>query len=207
MRYLIATDSFKDALPAEEVCAAIERGLKLADPTVQTIQLPLADGGEGTAKVLTQLTGGEGIACQVLGPLGSPIEAWYGWQAETKTAFIDMAAASGLQLLEQKLRNPMLTSTFGTGQLIKDAIDRGARKIILGIGGSATNDGGMGMATALGHEFRDANDSRLSGMGANLLKVSQWFPSRMKIPPVEVLCDVDNPLCGPGRGAAYVYGP
>ncbi|MEL7425893.1 MAG: glycerate kinase [Bacteroidota bacterium] len=207
MRYLIATDSFKDALPAAEVCAAIERGLKLADPTAQTIQLPLADGGEGTAKVLTQLTGGEGIACQALGPLGPPIEAWYGWQAETKTAFIDMAAASGLQLLEPKLRNPMLTSTFGTGQLIKDAIDRGARKIILGIGGSATNDGGMGMATALGHEFRDANDSRLSGMGANLLKVSQWFPSRMKIPPVEVLCDVDNPLCGPGRGAAYVYGP
>ncbi|MEL7252119.1 MAG: glycerate kinase [Bacteroidota bacterium] len=207
MRYLIATDSFKDALPAAEVCAAIERGLKLANPAAQTIKLPLADGGEGTAEVLTQLTGGETITSHVLAPLGRSIAAQYGMQIDTQTAFIDMAAASGLQLLKPEERNPMLTSTYGTGQLIRDAIAHGVRKIVLGIGGSATNDGGIGMATALGHQFLDADGRQLSGIGADLRAVSQWVPSREKLPTIEVLCDIDNPLCGPGRGAAYVYGP
>ena len=207
MRYLIATDSFKDALPAAEVCAAIARGLRLGDPSASTVLLPLADGGEGTAEVLTTLTQGEQIHCRVCDPLGRPVEAHYGWQTTSKTAFIDMAAASGLQLLQPEERNPMLTSTYGTGELIRDAVSRGAAKIVLGIGGSATNDGGMGMAIALGHQFLDAEGERLSGTGADLQKVSKWLPTEEVVPAVEVLCDVDNPLCGPDRGAAYVYGP
>ena len=207
MRYLIATDSFKDALPAAEVCTAIARGLQLADPSASTVLLPLADGGEGTAEVLTTLTQGEQVPCRVRDPLGRSVEAYYGWQATSKTAFIDMAAASGLQLLQPEERNPMLTSTYGTGELIQDAIGRGAAKIVLGIGGSATNDGGMGMATALGHQFLDAEGKRLFGTGADLSNVAEWLPTQEDLPPVEVLCDVDNTLFGPGRGAAYVYGP
>ena len=207
MRYLIAADSFKDALPAGEVCAAIAAGIRRAKPGAATIELPLADGGEGTASVLTELTGGELISCTVRGPLGRNVEAQYGWDSQSNTAFIDMAAASGLQLLTSRERNPMLTSTFGTGELIRNAVERGAEKIVLGIGGSATNDGGMGMAIALGHQFFAADGTALSGTGADLQRVAQWQTSDMKIPPVEVLCDVDNPLCGTARGAAYVYGP
>lgn len=207
MRYLIAADSFKDALPAAEVCAAIARGIKRAHAGAHCTQLPLADGGEGTALALTLLTGGELLNCQVQDPLGRPVEAQYGWDQESATAFIDMAAASGLQRLQAHERNPLLTSTFGTGELIRHATERGAKKIILGIGGSATNDGGLGMAKALGHRFFTSSGVELPGKGQDLSMVSRWEESSFDLPPIEVLCDVDNPLCGPGRGAAYVYGP
>ncbi len=207
MQFLIAADSFKDALPAVEVCSAIARGIKRAIPTASCTELPLADGGEGTALALTQLTDGALISCSVQDPLGRAIEAQYGWKKETATAFIDMAAASGLQILQQDERNPMLTSTYGTGELIHDAVVRGAKKIVLGIGGSATNDGGLGMASALGHQFLAKTGASLTGKGQDLQQVVTWKKGTLNLPPIEVLCDVDNPLCGSDRGAAYVYGP
>lgn len=214
MKILIATDSFKDALSALEVCQAIEQGVKLADATIETILFPLADGGEGTSEILTYHTGGNRHTVQVHDPLFRPIQAGYGISADGTTAFIEMAQAAGLQLLQSAERNPLKTSTYGVGELIKDAIQKGVQQIILGIGGSATNDAGIGMAGALGYEFgKDAVDARdainsvdiRDLVGENLVKIlaiidtsAYWHIS------TSVLCDVDNPLFGP-QGAAYVY--
>ena len=210
MMILLASDSFKDALSAVEVCRAIARGLQRALPQSKTILFPMADGGEGTAEILTFHSRGQWIEKEVNDPLFRPITAGYGLSGDGKAAFIEMAAASGLPLLKQEDRSPLRTTTFGTGELILDAIERGASKILLGIGGSATNDAGMGMAAALGYRFFDENGERLPATGENLVRVSSIDSSHLRFSPekteVEVLCDVDNPLFGE-KGAAHVYAP
>jgi len=208
MKILIASDSFKDSLSAIEVCQAIERGIKKSDVNIETEICPLADGGEGTAAILTQYSKGKKVGIEVCDPLFRPTKATYGISADGQTAFIEMAAASGIQLLKKEERNPWLTTTYGTGQLIKDAIQKGAKKIILGIGSSATNDGGMGMAIALGYRFWDEQGQLLEGRGGDLHLIRQIDKPKnnlLKDIIVEVVCDVDNPLFGK-NGAAYIYG-
>lgn len=212
MKILIACDSFKDALPALEVCQAIERGLQLANNTFETTLFPLADGGEGTAEILVLQHGGSWHEVTVNDPLFRPIQARYGLSANGKTAFIEMATASGLQLLKDSERTATKTTSFGTGELIKDAVQKGATRILLGIGGSATNDCGMGMAAALGYRFLDNVGDELEPIGENLIHVSKvdgsQVPNRNAYQTgqiqVEVICDVDNPLYGP-TGAAQIY--
>lgn len=210
MKILIACDSFKDALPAVEACQAIARGVQRALPAAELILSPLADGGEGTADILTYHSQGQRIELEVNGPLFQPVKASYGLSGDGQAAFIEMAAASGLPLLKQESRNPLLTTTFGTGELIRDAVGRGAKHILLGIGGSATNDAGMGMAAALGYRFLSEEGEVLPATGANLARVDVIDNSHALFGPgelrVEVLCDVDNPLYGE-QGAAYVYAP
>ncbi|MCB0559710.1 MAG: glycerate kinase [Lewinellaceae bacterium] len=210
MKILIACDSFKDALPALEVCQAIGRGLQRALPQVEAIIFPMADGGEGTAGILTFHSKGQRIEKEVNDPLFRPVRASYGLSGDGKTAFIEMAAASGLPLLKQEERTALRSTTFGTGELILDAVHRGASRILLGIGGSATNDAGMGMAAALGYRFFTEDGERLAATGENLSRVSTIDRSHLKIDldevEVEALCDVDNPLFGE-KGAAQVYAP
>ena len=214
MKILIACDSFKDALNATEVCRSIERGWRLADPSVSATIFPLADGGEGTFAILAEHLHLEKIDIVVKDALFRPIKAQYGFNNASKdkntegVAFIEMAQAAGLQLLNKNERNPLKTSTLGVGELINDAKKRGAKKIILAIGGSATNDAGMGMATALGYGFLDKNGQKLLPVGENLIKIDRiergntiFDTSKIK---VEVMCDVKNPLFGT-NGAAYVY--
>jgi glycerate kinase len=208
MRILIAADSFKDALPALAVCTAIAKGLENALPEAQTVVFPMADGGEGTADILTYHTRGETITCSAADPLGRPIEARYGLSSDGQIAFMEMAQASGLPFLTPNERNPMLASTYGTGQMIAHALDQGVKRLVLGIGGSATNDMGMGMLRALGYRFYDKKGRERAGTGADLLQVVR-FEATDRHPgldtlQVDVICDVDNPLYGP-KGAAYVY--
>jgi len=210
MKILIASDSFKDALPALAVCQAIGRGILRALPQSETILFPMADGGEGTSEILTYHSRGVRIEKEANDPLFRPLMASYGLSGDGNTAFVEMAAASGLPLLKAEERSALKTTTFGTGELILDAIRRGAGKIVLGIGGSATNDAGMGMAEALGYRFFNSDNERLAATGENLGKVAAIDGSHLHFDPeaisVEVLCDVDNPLYGE-RGAAYVYAP
>jgi glycerate kinase len=210
LNILVAPDKFRGSLEAADVCRAVTEGILLAYPDADVTSIPLADGGEGTARILTGQARGSYMKVKVSDPLGRPIEAEYGLSEDKQTAFIEMAAASGLALLLPQERNPLLTSTFGTGELIKDALDRGVSKIILGIGGSATTDGGIGMAAALGCRFNNASKTPLSPNGASLnaihsIDISQ-LDSRLKSVLVIVACDVTNPLFGV-NGAAFVYGP
>lgn len=210
MRILVAADSFKDALPAETVCAAIGRGLTRAGHQVRT--LPLGDGGEGTARALALNTGGRLCEATVHDPLGRPVQASYGLSGDGRQAFIEMASASGLERLRPHERNPLHTSTYGTGELILHALmaQPGLEEIVLCIGGSATNDAGMGMAAALGYRFFDASGELLLPTGASLAQIERIDARHLRFDPgvvrVTVLCDVDNPLYGP-RGAASVYAP
>jgi glycerate kinase len=208
MKILIAPDSFKDALSAIAVSEAIERGIKLANPEIETEKFPLADGGEGTIEVLNFHHQGTIETIAVSDPLGRRIEAKYGRSGDCQQVYIEMAQASGLERLLPAERNCCNTSTYGTGELILDAIKSGAKKIVLGIGGSATNDAGMGMATALGYRFLNENGEELEPIGSNLIEVSAIDDSQLQFDrrsiTVEVACDVDNPLYGK-RGAAYVY--
>lgn len=205
MKILVACDSFKDSLAALDVCQAIADGIRQAKPPFDVQLFPLADGGEGTAEILTYHAKGQWIEKEVADPLFRNIKAGYGLSEDGKTAFIDMAQASGLQLLSPAERNPLQTTTFGTGQLLLDAIQRGVQKIVLGIGGSATNDGGIGMAIALGYTFTDQTGRTLKGTGGELLRITKIIPPAINLPTLEVLCDVTNPLYGP-QGAAAVYG-
>ncbi len=205
MKILIACDSFKDSLDALEVCRAIGSGIRQARPEFAVQLFPLADGGEGTAEILTYHAQGRWIEEEVADPLFRKIKAGYGLSADGKTAFVDMAQASGLQLLKPEERNPLETSTFGTGQLLLHAIQSGVQKIVLGIGGSATNDGGIGMAIALGYIFRNKQGQPLKGVGKDLLEIAEIITPTISLPQIEVLCDVTNPLYGP-QGAAVVYG-
>jgi glycerate kinase len=208
MTILVAPDSFKDALPSPEVCKAIGRGLQKARPEATIHLFPMADGGEGTADVLTWHLKGEQVHLMVSDPLHRPVEAHYFLSANGEVAFIEMAQASGLQLLRPEERNPLKTSTFGTGELILDALCKGVKKIFLAIGGSATNDAGMGMAAALGWQFLTENGSALAPIGENLHKVGKILPPTTTLPhsgpSITVLCDVNNPLYGL-KGAAFVY--
>jgi glycerate 2-kinase len=207
MNILIACDSFKDALDAPSVCRAIGQGLQLANPSVKTQMFPLADGGEGLSDILDFHLGLKKVEIEVHDPLFRKIKATYNLSADNTTAFLEMAQAAGLQLLTQEERNPLKTTTFGVGEMIYDALEKGAKHIVLGIGGSATNDLGIGMAAALGWSFLDKNKEKLSPVGGSLNKIDsiippQYFDTSNVL--FEVMCDVTNPLLGK-KGAAHVY--
>jgi glycerate 2-kinase len=211
MKIVLAPDSFKESLSAVEVCAAMQRGALSAAPSAQIVQVPLADGGEGTVQTLVTSTNGVLQSLRVLGPLGQPVLAEYGILGDRKTAVIEMAAASGLPLVSPEKRNPLHTTTYGTGELIRQALDEGATKMLIGIGGSATNDGGAGMAQALGARFYAADNEITEPMtGGLLVRVTRCDQSaldpRLKSVDIKVACDVDNPLLGE-RGAAAIYAP
>jgi len=220
-RIVIAPDKFKGSLSSFEVCDAIEKGLQKASSSFQIIKLPLADGGDGLSEVISYYTHATPQHAEVFNPLFEKISSSWILSADGKTAFIEMAKASGLQLLRPSQYDPSQTSTYGTGQLVKAAVDKGVEQIILGIGGSATNDGGTGMAAALGYRFTDENDKELSPIGANLIYIkhiirltrnlSPWVEgntSRVDIDKVrvQVACDVKNLLCGE-HGASRIYAP
>ena len=206
----IAPDSFKGALSAEGVARAIADGFAKSFPKAEFRLIPMADGGEGTVDAWAACTEAMRIKAKVQDPLGRPVQAEYAYDSATKTAVIEMAAASGLPLLSPDERNPLVTSTRGTGELVRDALDRGARHIILGIGGSATNDGGTGLAAALGVRFLDARGRELPPGGAALARLAtidmSGLDRRLAKTRIEAACDVTNPLCGP-TGASAVYGP
>lgn len=210
MTILIAPDKFKGSLSAKEVCRAIAGGLSGLKPPAIIQSVPLADGGEGTCDLLTEWANGTFVEVTVPGPLFSPVSARYGISKDGDTAFIEMAVASGLTLLKSEQRNPLLTTTLGTGELIRDAIKRNVKKIILGLGGSATIDAGTGMAAALGYGFSDATGDPLAPTGENLIHIraisTEKVPAALNDIEFIALCDVTNPLFGPD-GAAYVYGP
>ncbi len=210
MKILIAADSFKDALNSFSVCSAIERGLDMANPDFHITSFPLADSGEGTSDILFYHLGGRKQTLTVNDPLFRHVNVDYLVAEDGKTAFIEMAKSAGLQLLTPAERNPMHTSTYGLGEMIRHAIDQGVENIILAIGGSATNDGGMGMAAALGFQFIDIHGRLLKGSGSDLNKietitVSDELKSSLGKIKFSVICDVKNPLLGP-RGAAFTYG-
>lgn len=207
MNILIACDSFKDALDAASVCKAVARGLKTANASFNTRVFPLADGGEGMSEVLDFHLGLQKVQVEVQNPVFKPITATYNLSADGQIAFIEMAQAAGLQLLPAQERNPLQTSTFGVGEMIKNAAGRGVQRVVLGLGGSATNDLGIGMAAALGWQFLDENGAELSPVGGNLGKIARIeAPAEPPFPDIrfEVMCDVTNPLLGP-QGAAAVY--
>ncbi len=210
MKIVIAPDSFKESLSAEKCCQAIKAGFSTLFPDAHYICLPIADGGEGTVEAMVAATDGNIVKLEVCGPMGETVNAFYGLTGDGKTAVIEMAAASGLMLVAPEKRNPLLASSFGTGELIRHALDNGIRHIILGIGGSATVDGGMGMAQALGVRFLDADGQALAANGGNLARVASIEMNecdpRLANCHIEVACDVDNPLVG-ARGAAAVFGP
>lgn len=210
MRIVIAPDSFKGSVSAVGTANAIEKGVKQVFPDAEIIKLPIADGGEGTVEALVTATGGKLLQEEVTGPLGDKVTACWGIMGDGATAVIEMAAASGLPLVPPDKKDPRTATTYGTGELIKAALDKGLRKIIIGIGGSATNDGGSGMAEALGVKFLDDKGEQLSFGGAALKKLSfvdiSQIDPRLKDTEIMVACDVDNPLCGP-RGASAVFGP
>ncbi|KJR28056.1 glycerate kinase [Vibrio navarrensis] len=210
MKIVIAPDSYKESLTAMQVAIAIEKGFQQVLPDAQYIKLPMADGGEGTVQSLVDATGGTIIKHTVIGPLGHPVGGFFGLLGEGKTAVIEMAAASGLHLVTPEQRNPLITTSYGTGELIKAALDHGVEHIIVGIGGSATNDGGIGMAQALGTKLLDAQGKALGYGGGELARLATIDCSdldpRLAEVHIEVACDVDNPLCGE-KGASAVFGP
>ncbi|NLC77617.1 MAG: glycerate kinase [Clostridia bacterium] len=210
MKFVVAPDSFKGSLSAVEAANAMEEGIKRVFPHSEVVKKPIADGGEGTVDALIVATGGKKINVPVKDPLGRDIEGFLGILGDGRTAAIEMAAASGLTLLKEKERNPLITSTYGTGQLILKAVELGCQEMIIGIGGSATNDGGAGMAQALGVVFLDKK-GRVLPPGGQYLKDLAYIDvsgmdRRLKKLQVMVACDVDNPLYGE-RGASRVYGP
>jgi len=210
MRIVIAPDSFKECLSASQVASAIEKGIRRITPEVEIINIPVADGGEGTVEALVVATGGKIIPTPSVDALGRSIQSYYGILGDGKTAIIEMAAASGLELLTPEERNPLITSTYGTGLILKSVMDSGIKNIILGIGGSATNDGGAGMAQALGFHLLDQHGNPIAQGGGSLndlhsIDCSKVHPLFQNV-KITVACDVKNPLLG-ASGATYVYGP
>lgn len=210
MKIVIAPDKFKGSLTGIEFCNAVERGIRKYNKDIEILKLPLADGGDGTVEALQLYMGGEYISVEVHDPLLRIISANYLYSEEKKMAFVEMAEASGIRLLETEELDPLQTSTFGTGELIRNAIQKGARHIILGIGGSSTNDAGMGMARALGFRFFDEESNELEGKGGDLNNLCSIdcldILEELSNVKFEVACDVDNPLFGP-NGAAFIYSP
>lgn len=209
MKILIAPDSFKESLTALEVAEAIETGFKKIFPHADYIKVPMADGGEGTVQSLADALQGKLIEVEVIAPLGNKTTAFFALSGDGQTAVIEMAAASGLHLVPPEQRNPLKTTSFGTGELIKAALDYGVKNVILGIGGSATNDGGVGMLQALGAQLLDQNGDQIGFGGKNLahlhhVDLSRLDP-RLRQTHFQVACDVDNPLCGE-KGASVVFG-
>ncbi|MHC5226349.1 glycerate kinase [Ignatzschineria sp. LJL83] len=210
MKIVIAPDSYKESLTALEVAEKIQEGFSQIFPDANYHLMPVADGGEGTVSAIISATKGHYLQKEVTGPLGDPVLASYGITGDGKTAVIEMAEASGLMLVPKKERNPYLTTSFGTGELILDALNHGITKIILGIGGSATNDGGVGMIQALGGRFLNSDDETLPFGGKALsdlatIDLSDLDP-RIAHCEFEIACDVDNPLTGE-RGASVIFGP
>ena len=210
MKIVVAPDSFKGSLSALQAAEAIEQGMGRVFPDANVVKIPMADGGEGTVQSLVDATGGQLLTERVVDPLGYEIEAEYGILGDRTTAVIEMAAASGLTLVPFDRRDPFVTTTYGTGQLIRAALNRGCEKLIIGIGGSATNDGGAGMAEALGVKLLTADGESISpggrGLGALDTINRAGLDSRLGATATVVACDVDNPLTGT-NGAAHVYGP
>ncbi|WP_256383611.1 glycerate kinase [Photobacterium toruni] len=210
MKIIIAPDSYKESLTAMEVATAIESGFRQVMPNAEYIKLPMADGGEGTVQSLVDASNGTIIEHSVTGPLATQVNAFFGIMGDGKTAVIEMAAASGLHLVSPELRNPLLTTSYGTGELILAALDQSVEHIIVGIGGSATNDGGIGMAQALGVQLLDSNGQPLGFGGQALAQLAtidiSHIDPRLATIKLEVACDVDNPLCGE-KGASHVFGP
>jgi len=210
MNIVIAPGPFKGSLSSVAAADAIEQGVRAVMPEAETVRLPLADGGEGTVEALVSATRGRLVQAKVLGPLREPVEALFGVLGDDVTGVIEMAAAAGLDLIPPDKRNPLITTTFGVGQLIRAALDAGCRKLVIGIGGSATNDGGAGMAQALGARLTDSQGREIGPGGQALrdlakIDISNLDP-RIALTEVFVACDVNNPLVGP-QGAAAVYGP
>lgn len=210
MKIIIAPDSFKGSIEAKEVAEAIKEGILRVFPRCTVDLIPMADGGEGTVNALVSATGGRLVKVMVSGPLMEMVESTFGILGDGETAVIEMASASGLPLVPLDERNPMITTTYGTGQLILKALDMNCRKFIIGIGGSATVDGGTGMARALGIEFLDNEGNSIPHGGGGLEKLYSInmgkMDRRIEDDTFRVACDVDNPLCGE-RGAARVFGP
>lgn len=208
MKIVIASDSYKGSCSTLEVANSIEKGIKRIYPKAEIIKIPVADGGEGTVDALVTARNGSYEEVEVMGPLGKTIKAKYGL-LDKDTAVIEMASASGLMLIKKEERNPLITTTYGTGQLILSAIEKGAKKIFIGIGGSATNDGGIGMAQALGVSFKDNKGNEI-GYGGGKLKQIEKIDTRdmnplIKEVEITVITDVMNPLCGLD-GASHIYG-
>jgi glycerate kinase len=210
MKIVIAPDSFKESLSALEVANAVEKGFREVFPEAEYVKVPMADGGEGTVQSLVDATGGRIVETEVTGPLGERVSAFFGMLGDGKTAAIEMAAASGLHLVPREKRNPLVTTTRGTGELILAALDEGAEHIIIGIGGSATNDGGAGMIQALGGRLLDRYGQEIGPGGGSLSELADvdlsGLDERLKRVKIEVACDVDNPLTGP-KGASAIFGP
>ncbi|MGL6176554.1 MAG: glycerate kinase [Vibrionaceae bacterium] len=210
MKIVIAPDSFKESLSAMAVADAIEAGFKQVFPDAQYVKLPMADGGEGTVQSLIDATQGRLFEVPVTAPLGNRVQGFLGLLGDGKRAVIEMAAASGLHLVAPEQRNPLITSSFGTGELILRALDLGVTHLILGIGGSATNDGGAGMMQALGAKLLKNDGSAIAHGGAALAELASidlsTLDPRLSSLHIEVACDVDNPLCG-AKGASAVFGP
>ncbi|MEX6159601.1 glycerate kinase [Providencia manganoxydans] len=210
MKIVIAPDSFKESLSALKVATIIEDGFKEVFPQATYIKCPIADGGEGTVVTMIEATDGEIRFIDVIGPLGTSVQAFYGLSQNKQQAFIEMAAASGLELVPVELRNPLLTTSYGTGELIKACLDTGVKQIIIGIGGSATNDGGAGMLQALGAKLLDSHGQQIKLGGLALadlahIDVSMMDP-RIKECQFSIACDVSNPLIGK-NGASVIFGP
>lgn len=213
MKIIVAPDSFKGSLTSVQAAEAIERGIKKAalayNENVEVVKVPMADGGEGTVEAIISAVGGKIIPTKALDPLARPVDSFFGILPDN-TAVIEMAAASGLNLLKEEERNPLKATSYGTGQLIKAALDMGCKNIIIGIGGSATNDGGVGMAQALGVKFLDEEGKQIGFGGQELSKICKIdisdLDGRAKDAKFVIASDVKNPLCGP-EGASAIYGP
>lgn len=210
MKVVIAIDSLKGSLSSMEAGTAIKDGILAAKPDAEVIVKPLADGGEGTTDALIEGMNGERIDLTVTGPMHTPVDAYYGYLKDTNTAVMEMASAAGITLVPDSEKNPLLATSYGVGEMINDAIQRGCRNFIIGIGGSVTNDGGIGMLKALGVRFLDENGEDAVEGGQALAKVARINVSGMnpllKECHIQVACDVNNPLCGE-NGSTYVYGP
>ncbi len=210
MKIVIAPDSYKESLSALDVATAIEQGFREIFPQAEYIKLPVADGGEGTVEAMVAATQGRIVEVTVTGPLGTQVEGFYGLSGDEQSAFIEMAAASGLELVLPEQRNPLITTSWGTGELIRHALDAGVKHIIIGIGGSATNDGGAGMVQALGAKLLDSEGNPLGQGGGALETLARIDISeldrRLHDCRIEVACDVTNPLTGK-EGATAIFGP
>lgn len=210
MKVVIAPDSFKESLTAKQVCDAIQAGLARVWNDAKFVAIPVADGGEGTVQSLVDATQGRIVEVKVMGPQGKRVEAFYGMLGDNQTAVIEMAAASGLHHVPIAQRDPKLTTSFGTGELIRHALDQGVTKLIIGLGGSATNDGGVGLLAALGARFTNADGEPIQLTGGGLRELANIdlrdFDPRLQHCDLLVACDVNNPLCG-DKGASAVFGP
>lgn len=207
-KIVVASDSFKGSVSSIEVAECAELAIHKVFPDCEVVKIPVGDGGEGTVETLITAMGGEAVYCVVHDPLMRPVEATYGILGDNRTAVIEMATASGLTLVPVSERNPLRTTTYGTGELIKDAMDRGCRDFLIGIGGSATNDGGTGMLQALGFRFLDRKGNEL-GLGGQILNQIYEIDcsralSQLRKTSFTIACDVNNPFYGE-KGAAYVF--